>query len=384
MQYNHLTHRTGLSRGILLNGAGTSVTDTDGAGNFQVGSFYLDFSGLGVFASDVNFALVDNEFTWVIADARTLEDGDNLEPSDIFLLDDELPTEEDGTLVDDDTRWLRIDTIHADLRFVGPTFDEAGIWTIDPETGEVGLGQGESAYESTLAEFLDANGPTTNIGELDDELDLWSTLAPHLRWSLHWALLVIDCTAVQDEGIADFATNNGVVPYATMPVPVGGPQGLLFNYGAVTTGPEGGLPGLRLWSPLEGSQGVRVVQRGERELKYQYRKPRDAPHPSAQAESDLDMGEGLSEDIPFLIPDASTQVEGANVTLNLKLNRRITVKDDQFVVLCVQTGRARLNFDDAGGNANQLIIAGPQALEGRGGPLLRLYHHAVRVTGQRR
>lgn len=375
MKRTELITRTGLGRGRLLSGVGQNITDNpDGAGNEQVGTFALDFSSVfqtGSIGGDgvlANVAAVDNEYTVILADTRGL-DGDELGDDNDLLSDATDPEEEDGAFITPDVQWARVDRVTIDWRFVGPTYRDASVWVISPENGEIQTNVGD--LESVL-DALDASP----LVEADNDVDIWHLAHAHLRWTLHWALMVIDCTSVNDQGLADFARENSTLAFRNNPVPVGGPSGLLILYGSAADGTQG----IRLWQPAGGASGVRIVARGEREYPYQYRNRVDTADPAAQVDFDI-LDPDAGSTTAYRVENASTRAEGRNVHLRLNLERPVTLRDDQLLVLTVQTGRARLARRDSDPPNQDAVIAGPNSLDGSNGPLLRMYHHYTQVSG---
>jgi len=351
---------------VAVNGSGQNLTDSpDGAGNLQVGTYEYDFSGLypdgtGALPNLIN---IDNEYSFVIADSRGLMDT-NLDDDNDVLGDETNPETDDGAFIDDATQFARIDHVVARLDFIRPSYLEAWVWNTDVDTGEV------DDDVSSLGQWLDDQQVAGAEGDPDN--DVWNRFRACLRFPLHWAFLIIDCQESTDQGLADYIAENTALNEPNNPKPFGGPNGIQLAYEGDTS------DALRLWMPKDGRGPCRVLAQGHLTMGFELRLDSTDARPDVPV--DIDLGEApADQDAGYLIP-ATDNVVGRNIHLKLTLDKRITMRDDQLLVLCVQTGRVRLKRGDAAGTPDQLI-AGPPLVGGRNGPLMPIYHFQVSATG---
>lgn len=403
-----LLHRTGLSRGDAYTGTGQNLTSNpEGAGNYQVGSFYLDYASLfatveegptgGVYDPVGTYTMNwDTEFSWIIADGRNLTSANNYTDPDDIVFGDVDEDSEDGpaefSVVPPGTNWATIDRIEIDLYIVPPDrYVSAYVYPTDQSFSHPVPGD-----EVSLADWLDR---MVSYGEEAASIaNYWAGFWRQLRWPLHWALLRVPCMG-NDEGaaIADEENDVDSVILPSRPVPFGGPRGLMAAQGGFSTvdstGSESAVStDLKLWEPEAGTnfirRGVEILNFTDEGSTNNIGDDINFPQNSPAVMGDVDF----IDDPP--IPDLDNfeyipgphQGPGNLIHLRYTFKTDIKVRPNELIVFMIQSGRARLNLIvEEGVPVGSMIMGSPNTFNPacRHGPAYTLVHHTVTAYHRR-
>lgn len=402
-----LLFRTGLSRGDAYTGTGQNLTSNpEGAGNYQVGGFYLDYSSifptsrvdddlgeaqpLGTYT--MNW---DTEFSFVLADGRNLVSANNYTDPDDISFGDVDEDSDDGpaefSVVPPGTNWATIDRIEVDLWIVPPDrYSSASVYKTDLSMSHPVEGTGVPLYS-----YLDALHVPTVEGFGGD---YWVAFFRQLRWPLHWALLRVPCMGV-DEGdaLADEENDTDATIRPSRPTPFGGPRGLMAAQGGFSTVESGGeaesfvTSDLRLWEP---ETGTGFIRRGVEILNFT-----DEGSPTNQGDNISNVAGGsVMHDIDFVddppVPDVDSfqynpgpfQGPGNIIHLRYTFKTDIRVRPNELIVFMIQSGRVRLSLliEDNTPVAS-VIMGSPNSFlpECRHGPAFTLVHHSITAFHRR-